>query len=380
MDRLTIFVARFGLALSALISSHTYGADSREIAFIANSEAGTVALLDVASKTVIGAIDTNPKRAKAETAGRPNYAQDTDVSPDGRTLFVSRGYLGDVAAFDVATGKMLWERSLVTGRADHMTITADGKSLFVSAIYDNRVYKLSAATGEIQGHVVTGVFPHDVKVSRDGKRLYNTSLGPLSANIKINPEAAKETPGFPFQITVADAVTLKTLEQIKVEAAFRPWQFSANEATIYTQLSNEHVVARFDVQQRKIVKRLALPVKSGITSADFDFEAPHHGLALTDDGKTLCLAGRASDYVALVSTQDLSLIATIPAGDAPGWSEVADGGLLCIVPNTRSDDLSIISIADRKEIARVAIGDGPKHVTVAHVPNSTLATLKQATR
>src|SRR5918993_282653 len=66
-------------------------------------------------------IGANPDKARTTTAvGSPNYAQDTDVSPDGRTLYVSRGYLGDVAAFDVASGKQVWRRSLNTTRADHM--------------------------------------------------------------------------------------------------------------------------------------------------------------------------------------------------------------------------------------------------------------------
>lgn len=139
-----------------------------EIAVVANAEAGTVALVDVASRSVLGAIDVNPAHAKAEGPGRPNYAQDTDVSLDGRMLYASRGYLGDVAAFDIASARLLWRRSLNTGRADHMTITPDGRNLFVSALMDNRVYKLSTSTGEIAGHLVTGVYPHDVKVSKDG--------------------------------------------------------------------------------------------------------------------------------------------------------------------------------------------------------------------
>ena len=69
-------------------------------------------------------------------------------------------------------------------------------------------------------------------------------------------------------------------------------------------------------------------MKAGIAVADYDFEAPHHGLAITEDGRTLCLAGRASDYAALVSAPDLKLITTIPVGDAPGWAEVADNGKL----------------------------------------------------
>ena len=78
---------------------------STEIALVANAEDGTVALVDVAARAIVGTIDVNPARAKSEGPGAPNYAQDTDVSPDGRTLYVSRGYLGDVAAFDIVSGQ-----------------------------------------------------------------------------------------------------------------------------------------------------------------------------------------------------------------------------------------------------------------------------------
>jgi DNA-binding beta-propeller fold protein YncE len=348
-----------------------------EIALIANAEAGTVALLDVASRSILGAIDINPAHVKSTGPGRPNYAQDTDVSPDGRTLYVSRGYLGDVAAFDIASGKLLWQRSLNTGRADHMTITKDGRSLFVSAMMDNRVYKISTATGEIAGHLVSGVYPHDNKISKDGQRVYNTSLGPLATLPRpAGAPALTETPGAPFQLTVADVDTLQIRERIRLDNAFRPWQFSADEQTIYTQLSNEHAVAAYDLAARKVIRRLDLPVKPGVTAADWDFDAPHHGLALTDDGKTLCLAARASDYIALVSAPDLKLITTIPAGDAPGWAEVADEGRVCLVANTRSDDLSIVSIEKRAEIVRLPIGDGPKHITVTRLPAAVIAAVK----
>jgi DNA-binding beta-propeller fold protein YncE len=348
-----------------------------EIAVVANAEAGTVALVDVVSRSPLGVIDVNPAHAKAEGPGAPNYAQDTDVSPDGRTLYVSRGYLGDVAAFDIASARLLWQRSLNTGRADHMTITPDGRSLFVSALMDNRVYKIATSTGEIEGHLVTGVYPHDVKVSKDGQRLYNTSLGALAAlRRSASAPPLTETPGYPFQLTIADVQTLRVRDRIRLENAFRPWQFSPDQKSIYAQLSNEHGLVAYDLTSRKVVRRLDLPVKPGVTAADWDFEAPHHGLALTDDGKTLCLAGRASDYAALVSAPDLTLIATIPVGDAPGWSETADTGQICLVANTRSDELSIISIPRRSEIVRLSIGNGPKHITVARVPASVLAAFK----
>jgi DNA-binding beta-propeller fold protein YncE len=373
----TVFVAAIAVisaCLSPGVSAAQTRSDLSEVAFVANAEAGTVALVDVAARSIIGAVDINPAKIERKGPGAKNYAQDTDVSPDGRTLYVSRGYLGDVAAFDLSSGKMLWQRPLNTGRADHMTITKDGRSLFVSALMDNRVYKLVAATGEISGYVVTGVYPHDVKVSKDGKRLYNSSLGPLGT-LPRSASAAPltEQPGDPFQLTIADVETLQVRYRIKLDNAFRPWHFSPDEKLIHAQLSNQHAVITYELASRKVIRRLDLPVKPGVTPADWDFEAPHHGLALTQDGETLCLAARASDYAALVKAKDLTLIATIPVGDAPGWAEVAEGGRTCLIANTRSDDLSIISIAQRTEVARLPIGNGPKHITVARVPKAVIA-------
>jgi len=350
---------------------------STEIALVANAEAGTIALVDVGARAVLGTIDVNPERAKAAGPGSPNFAQDTDVSPDGRTLYVSRGYLGDVAAFDIASARPLWRRSLNTGRADHMTLTPDGRNLFVSAMMDNRVYRIATATGEITGHIVTGVYPHDVKVSKDGRRLYNSSLGPLAGMPRSSAAPPlTETPGHPFQLTVADVDSLNVRQRIQLDNAFRPWQFAADENTVYAQRSNEHAVVAYDLAAGKVVRRLDLPVKPGVTAKDWDFEAPHHGLALTGDGATLCLAARASDYAALVRAPVLTLIDTIPVGDAPGWAEVAEAGRLCLVANSRSDDLSIISIAKRAEIVRLPIGNGPKHITVASLPAAVLAAFK----
>ncbi|HYN07328.1 MAG TPA: hypothetical protein VES67_08065 [Vicinamibacterales bacterium] len=353
------------------------GPEPVEIAFVANAPAGTVVLVDVASRSVVGSVDVNPARVKAVGPGSPNYAQDAKVSPDGRTLYVSRGYIGDVAAFDIASGRMLWNRSLNTGRADHMTLTPDGRSLFVSAMLDNRVYRVATATGEITGHFVTGVYPHDNQMSRDGRRVYNTSIGPLAGMPRpAGSPPLTETPGSAFQVTVADAETLAVTDRIKADKGIRPWRFTSDEKGIYTQLSNEHAVFAFDLTAQKVTRRLDLPVKPGVAPADFDFEAPHHGLALTDDRRTLCLAGRASDYAALVQAPELTLIATIPVGDAPGWAETADAGRLCLIANSRSDDLSIISIPERTEIRRLPIGDGPKHVTVARIPPTVVAAAK----
>jgi DNA-binding beta-propeller fold protein YncE len=378
MTRVSFAIATCVLAVCWMAQPAAQGQTAAvEIAFVANAEAGTVSLLDVAARGVVGVIDVNPARLKSVGPGAPNYAQDTDVSADGRTLYVSRGYVGDVAAFDIASGRLLWVGPLGTGRADHMTLSADGRNLYVSALMDNRVYKVSTATGEIGGHMVTGIYSHDNKLSKDGRWLYNTSVGPIAALPRTGgyPPLA-EKPGFPFELTIADAATMKVRDRIQLDNAIRPWQFTPDEKGLYAQLSNEHAVVAFDISARKIVKRLELPRKPGITSADWDFEAPHHGLAITPDGRTLCIAGRASDYAALVQVPELTLITTIPVGDGPGWSEVAQAGNICLISNSRSDDLSIVSIPERREIVRLPMGNGPKHITVAHIPATVIAAVK----
>ena len=351
---------------------------SIEVAFVANAEGAEVAMVDVVARSIIGTIAVNFAEVESEGPGAPNYAQDTDVSPDGQTLYVSRGYLGDVAAFDIASGRPLWTRPLNTMRADHMTLTRDGRELFVSAFVDNRVYRIATDSGEITGHFTSGIFPHDVKVSKDGRRLFNTSLGQMpSFPLPAGARPPLEKPEVPVQLTIADATTLAIRDRIPLDIAMRPWQFDADETGLYSELSNQHAVVFYDLAARKVTRRLDLPIKAGVTVKDWDFEAPFHGLALTDDGTTLCLAGRASDYAALVRAADLTLIATVPVGDGPGWAETADNGRVCLIANTRSDDLSFVSIADRKELLRLPIGNGPKHITIARVPASVVAEAKE---
>ena len=367
--------------LGSAIVATTVGAQrepkSIEVAFVANAEGAEVAMVDVAARAVIGSIAVNFADVVGEGPGAPNYAQDTDVSPDGRTLYVSRGYLGDVAAFDIASGRPLWTRPLNTMRADHMTLTRDGRELFVSAFVDNRVYRVATETGNITGHFVSGIFPHDVKVSKDGRLLFNSSLGQMpSFPLPAGGRPPLEKPEVPVQLTIADAGTLAIRDRIPLDLAMRPWQFNADETGLYAEVSNQHAVVYFDLAARKVTRRLDLPIKPGVTVKDWDFEAPFHGLALTADGATLCLAGRASDYAALVRAADLTLLATVPAGDGPGWAETADDGRVCLIANTRSDDLSFISIAERKEILRLPIGNGPKHITVAHLPAAVVAAIK----
>ncbi|MEX2195200.1 MAG: beta-propeller fold lactonase family protein [Thermoleophilaceae bacterium] len=360
----------------------------RDVVFVANAEGGTVTVVDAETFEVVHEIDVLPDGPDAtlgedaplqalvgqrvvELAGGKNYAQDQDVSPDGRTLYVSRGHRGDVAAFDIASGRMLWKLPVNSLRADHMTLSGDGRRLYVSALTSNRVQVVDTQRRAFVGEFPTGEWPHDNHLSHDGERIYNASIG----NIVIPPEMrALLAPLLePYVLTVVDAQTLAPRERHVFDAGIRPFVLTGDETRMYAQLSLFHGIVEYDLEAGRPLRQVQLPIDPGVTEDDFDFEAPHHGLALSPDGGTLCAAGRASDYVALVSTATMQPDAIIDVGDAPGWAANGPGGSHCFVPNTREGTLSVISYAGRAEVARVPVGHGPKHLEAAQVPESVLA-------
>lgn len=351
-------------------------ASARDVVFVANAEGGTVSIVDARNPALIGEIDVLPDGPDAtlgeddplhsligqmlvEAAGGTNYAQDQDVSPDGHTLYVSRGHRGDIAAFEIASGRMLWKLPIPGLRADHMALSDDGRTLYVSALTDNRVVVVDTERAAATGSFPTGEWPHDNHFSHDGARLYNASIGNIVA-----PEAARGS----YAIIVVDPVSLRILRRHEFDRGIRPFALNADETRLYAQLSEYHGVVEIDPRDGRVVRRAELPIDPGVTEDDYDFEAPHHGLALSQDERTLCLAGRASDYVALVSTDSLAPEAIIDVGDAPGWAENGPGGRHCFVPNNRDDTLSVISYAERREVARLAVGDGPKHIEPGRIP------------
>jgi DNA-binding beta-propeller fold protein YncE len=360
---------------------------ARDVMLVANAEGGTVSIVDARRPRVLREIDTlpdgpepgltdNPTQALlgqqiVEAAGGKNYAQDQDVSPDGRTLYVSRGHRGDVAAFAIKSGKLLWKVAIPGLRSDHMTISEDGRLLYVSALTEDEVEVIDTERHAIVGSFPSGQWPHDNHVSPDGELVYNGSIGNIVA-----PEDSREAAAggeSPYQLMVVDSTTLEPVRSYAFERGVRPYLITHDERRMYAQLSEFHGVVKYDLEEGRILRRRKLPIDAGVTEDDYDFEAPHHGLAMTPDERTLCAAGRASDYVALLSTRRLRPRAIIEVDDAPGWATVSPRGNRCFVANTRADTLSVISIRRRKEIRRLEVGDGPKQIEAARLPRRAIS-------
>ncbi|MEM7741681.1 MAG: hypothetical protein AAF225_12880, partial [Pseudomonadota bacterium] len=174
-------------------------------------------------------------------------------------------------------------------------------------------------------------------------------------------------------MTKADSETIAVRDRYRFNAGIRPFALTPDADTVFAQLSNTHAIVDYNLSSRTVVGRIDLSVDDGVTEDDWYFEAPHHGLAMSPDERVLCVAGRASDYAALVLVDGLGLETIIEVGDAPSWAAIDEAGELCVLPNTRSVDVSTDSLSEQSELARSPTGDYPKHITIGHDPESVLA-------
>ena len=388
MSRRTVSLAAAALLLAAATAAPAQSAGSRPVVFVANAEAGTISLVDATTFEVLKTLDVLPDGPDAqlgedapaqalvgqqvvEAAGGTNWAQDQDLSPDGRTLYVSRGHRGDVAAFDLASGAMLWKVAISGLRADHMTLSEDGRLLYVSALTSDVVEVVDTSTAQVVDTFPTGEWPHDNHFSHDGARLINAIIGNLTVPAEVRTARAA-TPASPYVLTVVDATTLETERTYSFDRGIRPYVLAGGDTRMYAQLSELHGLVEYDLEAGQETRRLELPVDEGVTEDDYSFEAPHHGLDITRDESTLCAAGRASDYVALVSTRTMRPTAVVEVGDMPSWALSGPGDRHCFVANTGDGTLSVVSYAQRREVARVKVGLGPKHLELGSVPQSVL--------
>lgn len=378
---LTLFAATLGPVAGASAAK-----PKRPVLFVANSEGGTVDVIDVRRLKKVGSINAIPDGdmphepekialypAIVEASGE-NFAQDLAVSPNGRVLYVSRGFIGDVAAFRIKTGELLWRVPIGGFRADHLALSEDGRRLFVSALSENEVEVVDTRQRAVIGSFPTGDWAHGLHFSPDGERIYNGSLG--------NGLLPDDADGERHVMTIADARTLEVLETIPFEEGVRPFVITPNEKRLYVQLSYLHGFVVYDQESDRIVRTVNLPISKEarrLDREDYPFEAAHHGIELSHDRRFLCIAGTVSDYAALVRRPGLTVAARIRVDDEPGEVAQSPNGRHCFVSNRGPDanTISAISYAKRKEVKRIPVGDHPQHMHEDRIPAAVVESLRK---
>jgi DNA-binding beta-propeller fold protein YncE len=366
----------------------------RDVLVVGNSYDGTADLIDQRTLRRLGrpldlipdgSTPRDPGKAATYPAvirarGELNYAQEVALSPGGRTLYVSRGYLGDVAAFDLATRRLRWRVDLPSVRADHLAVSPDGRRLFATSLPGTRVYAIDTRSHAIAGSYEAGDYPHVLAFSPDGRELLSGSLGDQLAPFGADRGS--------HLLTVADPRTLRVLRTYRFGAGVRPFAFVPRTHDVVLQLSYFSGFTELDLRTGRTVRTVALPLSPpalALPKDQYPNKAAHHGIAVSGDGRLVCDAGTISGYVALVPLVHPRRRTLIPVAPAPGEAVTSTDGRRCFVADRgptalhrghvglrEGDAVSVISYARRREVRRLRAGVHPQSEAVGRVPRAVL--------
>jgi DNA-binding beta-propeller fold protein YncE len=394
-----VLAAATALALAASPAGAAERSGTRDVLVVSNNWAGTADLVDPHAFRRLARIDVIPDRRQriAEINADPTrkfyfdsiralvgeghnqYVDDGFTSPDGRVVYFSRPSFADVVAIDLRTRKIRWRTKVDGYRADHMAISRNGRRLLVSASTANVIDVIDTSSGRIIARIPSGDAPHESNFSRDGRRIFHASIGPVYTDTDDPSEDATKGRRV-FEII--DARTLKVLKSIDMGAklaeaghagmsgAVRPMAITPDERYVYFQVSFFHGIVQYDLEADRVKSLLRLPVSAAarqLPRQQYLLDSAHHGLAMNPRGTKLCVAGTMSNYAAIVTRAPLRLQRTIPVGRVPYWSQSSEDGKYCFVSVAGDDRVSVISFKKAREVARIKVGDHPQRMRTGKI-------------
>ncbi|MEU7211142.1 YncE family protein [Streptomyces sp. NPDC044989] len=373
-------------------------ADLREVMFVGNNWDGTADVIrSTGDFARIGRIDVVPDRAERMAEinadpikwiyfqairngvgeGHDQLVDDMYSTPDGTSVVVSRPSFADVVSVDLATGDIDWRFPVSGYRSDHMAVSPDGTRVAVSASTSNTVHVLDIETGEQVGSFATGDKPHENIFTRDGKYIWNMSIGEV--NTALDAPWLDWTKG-DRRITIVDARTYERVRVVDMRErldaiglgdhsdAVRPAVFSPDESKLYFQVSFFNGFFEYDVATDRITRTKTLP-KNPATSEDrttWVNDSRHHGLSMSPDGAKICVAGTMDDYATVVDRDTLREGPLVSAAK-PYWATVSGDGTHCVVSESGADRVTAIDFATGEKSVSVPVGDHPQRVRIGHV-------------
>ncbi|MFF9457862.1 YncE family protein [Streptomyces flaveolus] len=309
--------------------------------------------------------------------GHDQFVDDMYSTPDGRSIVVSRPSFADVVSIDLATGRLNWRFPVSGYRADHMAVSPDGTRVAVSASTSDTVHVLDIGSGRQLGSFGTGDKPHENIFSKDGKYIWNMSIGEV--NTALDAPWLDWTKG-DRRITVVDATTFRQVRVIDMRErldaiglgdysdAVRPAVFSPDESTLYFQVSFFNGFFEYDLATDRITRTKTLP-KNPATSEDrttWVNDSRHHGLSMSPDGAKICVAGTMDDYATVVDRTTLKEGPLVTAAK-PYWATVSGDGTHCVISESGADQVTAIDFTTGQKSVSVPVGDHPQRVRLGHV-------------
>lgn len=215
-----------------------------------------------------------------------------DVSPDGKTVYVSNEDEGAASFVDAASGKVL--QSVKVGKEpEGVKVSADGKTLYVTSEVASLVHVIDVATAKVVKNVKVGKRPRRMALTPDGKELWVTNE--LDASVSIVSTADHSVAG-----TVKFEVKGARAEDISPVGI----TMSRDGKRAFVALGRANHVAFVDVPGRKVTNLVLVGKRPWNVTID-KAEA------------RLWVVNGQSDDVTVVDVAGAKAIKSIPVGRVP---------------------------------------------------------------
>ncbi len=214
--------------------------------------------------------------------------------------------------------------------------TPDGRILTANQA-SNTVSLIDVATDTAYGTVGTGLQPHHVVGTPDGKQFWVSLYGEN-------------------RVQAFDATTLKEIGSVDVGAVNDDLSFSPDGTRLYVSLGKNDAVAVVDVANMKLLQ--TVPVG----------KVPH-GVKVSPDGKLLVVTNTADNTVSVLTLQpEAKVTSTVKTGANPFEVVIANDNKTAYVSNFLGDSISVVDLSAGKTTAYIKSGQQPAMMSI--VPGS----------
>jgi DNA-binding beta-propeller fold protein YncE len=205
-----------------------------------------------------------------------------------------------VAAFDLATERLVWNRTY-EGGCDRMALSPDGRLLYVPSFEGPHWSVVEARTGNVVAKIETHSGAHNTIYSLGGRFAYLAGLkSPL--------------------LSVADTSTHRVARQIgPFGDVIRPFTVNGDQTLVFVNVNG---LLGFEVGDLRTGKMLHRVEVSGYQKGPVKRHGcPSHGVGLTPDEKELWLTDAANQSVHVFDATVMppKQVASIRVRDQPGW-------------------------------------------------------------
>src|SRR5262245_70330 len=216
-----------------------------------------------------------------------------------------------VAAYDLLTDKLVWERSYDSRGTDRIALSPDGKTLYAPELGAPKWIVADADSGEPIASIDKPGNPHNTQFSDDGRFVYF------------------EAEGNTRTMSVVDAATRTIVKEIgPFGNMVRPFTFNGRQTLIFANINDFLGFEVADLSNGKILYHVEVP---GVTPGRSPTHGiPSHGIAMTQDESEIWIADNANNYLRVFDATVMPPVmkTSVKVRDEPGWITFGIDGTL----------------------------------------------------